>query len=136
MFANKSNRKLKRLISLTQDSWAVTQDCMSILLTRELPSFHPPIPLIQASPNNVMKGNIQAVIVVLYWPSQSWKPRLMGLTLSYINLCEIFAIRLKVTEARNSSGADIDKGQESLKNSGQNPGKCVKIELQFETQKL
>ncbi|KAA6392570.1 MAG: putative reverse transcriptase, partial [Streblomastix strix] len=73
MFANRKNRKLKRFVSLTLDSWAVGQDCMSLPWKGELPYLHPPLPMIQATLNKVMEENVAALIVVPNWPSQSWQ---------------------------------------------------------------
>ncbi|KAA6371976.1 MAG: hypothetical protein EZS28_032495, partial [Streblomastix strix] len=74
MFANRMNRKLKRLPSLTLVSWAVGQDCMSLPWKGELLYLHPPLPMIQATLNKVREENVAALIVVPNWPSQSWWP--------------------------------------------------------------
>ncbi|KAA6321529.1 MAG: hypothetical protein EZS28_054545, partial [Streblomastix strix] len=47
MFSNRRNRKFRRFMSLSQDKWAVAQDCLPISWQLEVPYLHQPIPLIQ-----------------------------------------------------------------------------------------
>ncbi|KAA6380866.1 MAG: hypothetical protein EZS28_023605, partial [Streblomastix strix] len=56
MFANRKNRKLKRFVSLTLDSWAVGIDCMSLPWKGELPYLQPPLPMIQANAQQSQGG--------------------------------------------------------------------------------
>ncbi|KAA6368547.1 MAG: hypothetical protein EZS28_035926, partial [Streblomastix strix] len=86
MFANRKNRKLKRFVSLTLDSWAVRQDCMSLPWKRKLPYLHPPLTMIHATLNKVREENVAALIVVPNWLSQSWRSKLMELSTNYVNL--------------------------------------------------
>ncbi|KAA6367443.1 MAG: hypothetical protein EZS28_037031 [Streblomastix strix] len=51
MLANRRNRKFKRFMILVLDNWAMGQDCLSHLLSGEVPYLHPPIPMIQATLN-------------------------------------------------------------------------------------
>ncbi|KAA6390376.1 MAG: hypothetical protein EZS28_014094, partial [Streblomastix strix] len=54
MFSNRRNRKFVKFVSLSQDKWAVAQDCLSISWQLEVPYLHPPIPLIQQTLNKLM----------------------------------------------------------------------------------
>jgi hypothetical protein len=58
MFSNRRNRKLRRFVSLSQDKWAVAQDCLSISWQLEVPYLHRPIPLIQQTLNKLMKEKV------------------------------------------------------------------------------
>ncbi|KAA6357873.1 MAG: hypothetical protein EZS28_046601, partial [Streblomastix strix] len=77
MFPNRRNRKFRRFVSLSQDKWAVAQDCLSILWQLEVLYLLPSILLMQKTPNKLTEEKEQALTILLYQISQPLRPVLM-----------------------------------------------------------
>ncbi|KAA6364433.1 MAG: hypothetical protein EZS28_040041, partial [Streblomastix strix] len=130
-FSNRRNRKFRRFVSLSQDKWAVAQDCLSISWQLEVPYLHPPIPLIQQTLNKLIKEKIQALMILPYWPSQPWwsvllkiAPKLitqgenadvlvlggkMRKLKKHVPLERMMAVLLEITEEKNYSDGFLIK---------------------------
>ncbi|KAA6395481.1 MAG: hypothetical protein EZS28_008992 [Streblomastix strix] len=149
-FSNRQNRKLKQFVCITADSWAVGQDCLLLPWKGELPYIHPPIPLIQATLNNLASRYVYLgkSVKVLKTVGRMRKAK------KYLPPGKMLVVKLVATEARSSSNgfyqrgsslqtrlnksmmdstaseADIDKEQENLRSSELNPERSGKIQQQ------
>jgi hypothetical protein len=86
LFANKSNFKCKRYVSVENDAEAVGRDAFSQVWSDFFYLIHPPIPLILRCLRKIIQDRTEAVMIVPAWQGQPWNALLRRVTVRAVEI--------------------------------------------------
>jgi hypothetical protein len=86
LFANKTNCKCQRYVTLEQDGEALARDAFSLVWRDFFFFIHPPVPLILRCVRKIIQEGTRGVIVLPAWQGQVWSVLLQRITIQQVTL--------------------------------------------------
>ena len=83
LFASKRNTQLKRYVSWFTDCKAVAIDAFTRFMGNEFVYVFSPFSLILDILNKIKEEKVKALVIVPYWPTQTWFPVLVRMLINF-----------------------------------------------------